>query len=72
MLKFVALPALVKGIYFPQRCKRRRASESSVKGAVVVFYFEPLTTQNLKFSGVPDVLGRSSKSEAQRVNNTAK
>jgi hypothetical protein len=43
-----------------------------VKGEVVVFYFEPLTTQNLKSSGVPDVLGRSSKSEAQRVNNTAK
>jgi len=25
-----------------------------VKGEVVVFYFEPLTTQNLKFSGVPE------------------
>ena len=24
-----------------------------VKGEVVVFYFEPLTTQNLKSSGVP-------------------
>jgi len=43
-----------------------------VEGEVVVLYFEPLTTQNLKSSGVPDVLGRSSKSEAQRVNNTAK
>ncbi len=43
-----------------------------VEGDVVVFYFEPLTTQNLKSSGVPDVLGRSSKSEAQRVNNMAK
>jgi hypothetical protein len=40
-----------------------------VKGEVVVLYFESLTTQNLKSSGVPDVLGRSSKSEAQRVNN---
>ena len=30
-----------------------------VKGEVVVFYFEPLTTQNLKSSGVPDLLGRS-------------
>jgi hypothetical protein len=43
-----------------------------VEGEVVVLYFEPLTTQNLKFSGDPDVLGRSSKSEAQRVNNMAK
>ncbi len=43
-----------------------------VKGEVVVLYFEPLTTQNLKSSGVPDVLGRSSKSEAQRANNRAK
>jgi hypothetical protein len=43
-----------------------------VGGDVVVLYFEPLTTQNLKSSGVPDVLGRSSKSEAQRVNNMAK
>ena len=25
-----------------------------VKGEVVVFYFEPLTTQNLKSSGVPE------------------
>ncbi len=40
-----------------------------VKGEVVVLYFEPLTTQKLKSSGVPDVLGRSSKSEVQRVNN---
>ena len=42
-----------------------------VKGDVVVLYFESLRTQNLKSSGVPDVLGRSSKSEAQRVNNRA-
>jgi hypothetical protein len=43
-----------------------------VKGEVVVLFFEPLTTQNLTSSGVPDVLGRSSKSEAQKVNNMAK
>ena len=43
-----------------------------VEGEVVVFYFESLTTQNLKSFGVPDVLGRSSKSETQRVNNMAK
>jgi hypothetical protein len=43
-----------------------------VEGDVVVLYFELLTTQNLKSSGVPDVLGRSSKSEAQRVNDMAK
>jgi hypothetical protein len=42
-----------------------------VEGDVVVLYFESLTTQNLKSSGVPDVLGRSSKSEAQRVNDMA-
>ena len=41
-----------------------------VKGENVVGYLDPLTTQDLKFSGFPDVLGRSSKSEAQRVNNT--
>lgn len=38
-----------------------------VEGEVVVLYFEPLTRQNLKSSGVPDVLGRSSKSEDQRA-----
>ena len=42
-----------------------------VEGDVVVLYFESLTTQNLKSSGVPDVLGRSSKIEAQRVNDMA-
>ena len=47
---------------------RVKASE----GEVVVLYFEPSATQNLKSSGFPDVLGRSSKSEAQRVNNMAK
>ena len=43
-----------------------------VKGEIVVSYLDPLTTQDLKFSGFPDVLGRSSKSEVQRVNNMAK
>ena len=42
-----------------------------VEGEIVVVYLDPLTTQNLKSSGFPDVLGRSSKSEAQRVNNMA-
>jgi hypothetical protein len=37
---------------------------------MVVGYLDPLTTQDLKSSGFPDVLGRRSKSEAQRVNNT--
>jgi hypothetical protein len=37
------------------------------KGEVVVLYFEPLATQHMKASGSPDVLDRSSKSEAQRV-----
>jgi hypothetical protein len=43
-----------------------------VKVEIVVGYIDPLTTQDLKSSGFPDVLGRSSKSEAQRVNNMAK
>ena len=34
---------------------RVKASE----GEVVVLYFEPSATQNLKSSGFPDVLGRS-------------
>jgi hypothetical protein len=37
------------------------------KGEVVVHYFESLATQHMKASGSPDVLGRSSKSEAQKV-----
>jgi len=42
-----------------------------VEDEILVFYFELLTTQNLKSSVVPDVLGRSSKSEVQRANNMA-
>jgi len=42
-----------------------------VKGKIVVGYIDPLTRQDLKSSSFPDVLGRSSKSEAQRVNNIA-
>jgi hypothetical protein len=42
------------------------------EGEVLVFYVKPSATRNLKFSGFPDVLGRSSKSEAQRKNNLAK
>ena len=41
--------------------------DKASKGEVVVFYIEPLATQDMKASGSPDVLGRSSKSEAQRV-----
>ena len=48
----------------------RKAGAS--EGEVVVLYFKPSATQNLKSSGFPDVLGRSSKSEAQRGNNMAK
>jgi hypothetical protein len=46
--------------------------QQDVKGEILVGYLDPLTTQDLKSSGFPDVLGRSSKSEAQRVNNMAK
>ena len=42
-----------------------------VEDEIVVFYFELLTTQNLKSPVVPDALGRSSKSEVQRVTNMA-
>ena len=43
-----------------------------VKVLIVVGYIDTLTTQDLKSSGFPVVLGRSSKSEAQRVNNMEK
>ena len=39
-----------------------------VKSEVVVLYFEPLTTQNLKFSGVPE----GPLTGAQRANSMAK
>ena len=42
------------------------------EGEVLVFYVKPSATRNLKLSGFPDVLGRSSKSEAQRVDNIEK
>jgi len=48
--KFQFAPTLQKPEGF-----RVKASE----GEVVVFYFEPSATQNLKPSGFPDVLGRS-------------
>ena len=51
----------------PNVAKDGGLQSQDVKGEVEVFYFEPLTTQNLKSSSLPDVLGRSSKSEAQRV-----
>jgi hypothetical protein len=59
-------------LLYPNVANAGGIQNPGVKGEVVVFYFEPLTTQNLKSSGVFDVLGRSSKSEAQRVINTAK
>jgi len=56
----------------PNVAKAGGLQSPGVKGEIVVGYLDPLTTQDLKFSGFPDVLGRSSKSEAQRVNNMAK
>ena len=44
------------------------ALNKALKGKVVVFYFESLIMQQMKAPDSPDVLGRSSKSEAQRVN----
>ena len=55
---------------YPNVTKAGGLQSQGVKGENVVGYLDPLTTQDLKFSGFPDVLGRSSKSEAQRVNNT--
>jgi hypothetical protein len=43
----------------------------ATEGEDVVLYFEPSATQNLKFSGFPDVLGVA-EGEDQRVNNMAK
>ena len=56
----------------PNVAKAGGLQSQGVKGEVVVFYLDPLTTQDLKSSGFPDVLGRSSKSEAQRVDNIEK
>ena len=56
----------------PNVAKAGGLQSQGVKGEVVVVYLESLTTQDLMSSGFPDVLGRSSKSEAQRVKNMAK
>ena len=56
----------------PNVAKVGGLQSQGVKGEVVVVYLESLTTQDLKSSGFPDVLGRSSKSEAQRVKKMAK
>mgnify|MGYP006926388681 CR=1 FL=1 len=42
----------------PNVAKAGGLQSQGVKGDVVVLYFESLTTQNLKSSGVPDLLGR--------------
>jgi hypothetical protein len=59
-------------VVYPNVAKAGGLQSQGVKGEVVVVYLESLTTQDLKSSGFPDLLGRSSKSEAQRVNNMAK
>src|SRR5210317_414620 len=56
----------------PNVAKAGGLQSQGVKGEVVVVYHDPLTTQDLKSSGFPVVLGRSSKGEAQRVNKMAK
>jgi hypothetical protein len=58
-----------KSSVYPIVAKVGGLQSQGVKGEVVVVYLESLTTQDLKSSGFPDVLGRSSKSEAQRVKN---
>jgi hypothetical protein len=56
----------------PNVAKVGGLQSQGVKVEIVVGYIDPLTTQDLKSSGFPVVLGRSSKSEAQRVNNIEK
>ena len=70
-LKF-RVKQVLRANFYPNVANVGRLQIPGVKGEVVDLCFEPLTTQNLTSSGVPDVLGRSSKSEAQRVNNMAK
>jgi hypothetical protein len=41
-------------IVYPNVANAGGLQSQGVKGEVVVFYFESLTTQNLKFSGVPE------------------
>jgi len=43
----------------PKVAKAGGLQSQGVKGEVVVVYLESLTTQDLKSSGFPDVLGRS-------------
>ena len=42
-----------QGVVIPNVANVGGLQSQGVKGEVVVFYFEPLTTQNLKSSGVP-------------------
>ena len=51
---------------YPDVAKVGELQSQGVKGEAVVTYRNPLTTQDLKFSGFPVLLGRSSKSVAQR------
>jgi len=48
----------------PNVAKVGGLQSQGVKVEIVVGYIDPLTTQDLKSSGFPVVLGRSSKSEA--------
>jgi hypothetical protein len=41
-------------LLYPNVANAGGLQSPGVKGEVVVFYFEPLTTQNLKSSGVPE------------------
>ena len=47
-------PFYLPNLGLPQCCKSLRALEQGVEGEVVVVYFEPLTTQNLKSSDFPE------------------
>jgi hypothetical protein len=47
------------GVTVPNVARVGGLQSQGVKGEVVVVYLEFLTTQDLKSSGFPDVLGRS-------------
>ena len=49
----------ISGAVIPNVAKVGGLRVKASEGEVVVLYFEPSATQNLKSSGFPDVLGRS-------------
>ena len=68
----ILMPALESRARFtPTLQKLEGFRVKASEGEVVVLYFEPSATQDLKSSGFPDMLGLAI-GEDQRVNNKAK